>query len=138
MAGVLDQFPLLFAALKEELREELKADLGQGQWLDQEHSVIGRNRHIKACKRLIRKGSSSAYYDSTTGRWLIRASALDLEITRANRAMVESGKLPETVPPPPMTAMPPVKAAPLSEFPEPEDETGIYEREWLSKLAGGK
>lgn len=130
MAGVLDQFPLLFAALKEELREEIKAELGQGQWLDQEHSVLGRNKHVKACKRLIRRGSSDAYYDATDGRWLIRASAVDTEISRANMRMVESGKLPETMPPP---AMPLAKA-----MPREEDETGIYEREWLSRLGGSQ
>jgi hypothetical protein len=132
MAGVLDQFPLLMAELKRELKEELMAELGQGQWIDQDHS-IGRNRHVKACKRLIRKGSSDAYYDATTGRWLIRASALDKEISRQNRVMVDSGKLPETLPPP---AMPPVKALPRAET--PDDETGVFEREWFERLAGGK
>lgn len=136
--GALEQFPLLMAALKEELKAEVLHELGQGQWLDQEHSVLGRNRHVKACKRLIRKGSEHAYYDASDGRWLIRASQVDREIAKANRALAE--KLPETVPPPAPAAVTPLPSlvktrAPILE--EPEDETGIYERA-LSRLRGAR
>jgi hypothetical protein len=136
--GALEQFPLLMAALKEELKAEVLHELGQGQWLDQEHSVLGRNRHVKACKRLIRKSSPHAYYDSSEGRWLIRAAALDREIVRANRVLAE--RLPETVPPPPRLEPLPslVKTrAPSEEPAEPDDETGIYERA-LQRLRGAR
>ena len=138
MAGALDQFPLLMAKLLEQYGEELRAklldELGQGQWIDQEHSVLGRNKHIRACRRLIREDSPDVIYDD--GKWLMRASALDAEIVRANRLMVESGKLPESAPPPAMTpvpAMPLVKAEPESDA---EDETGIYASGWLERMRG--
>jgi hypothetical protein len=131
--GALEQFPLLMQALKEELKAEVLHELGKGQWLDQEHSVLGRNRHVKACKRLIRKASADAYYDASEGRWFIRASQVDREIAKANRALAE--KLPETVPPPaPIQPLPALAKAHPPEV-EPEDETGIYERA-LSRLRG--
>lgn len=118
MPGVLEQFPLLMAALKEELKRELREELGAGVWIDQEQSVLGRNRHVAACKRLIRRDSPDAYYDGTEGRWLLRASALDQEITRRNHELAE--RLPKTEPPPAL-----VKTTP----PEGDDDgTGIYER----------
>lgn len=134
--SAIDRFPLLMAALKEELKAEVLADLGQGEWIDQNHSeALGRNRHAKACRRLIRELSPDATYHD--GRWLIRRTALDAEIVRKNRRMVESGKLPETLPPPAMT---PVPALPLAktEAPEPEDETGIYAKGWLDKMRGAR
>lgn len=135
--SALEQFPLLMAAMKEEIRRELLDELGQGQWLDQDQSVLMRNKHVRACKRLIRENSPDAYYDGSGGRWLIRASAVDREIVRQNRMMVESGRLPGSVPPP---AMEPVPAMPIvkAEEREPEDDTGIYERQWLDKLRGAR
>jgi hypothetical protein len=137
--SALDEFPLLMAALKEELKQELREELGQGQWLDQEHSVLGRNRHVAACKRLIRHDSTDAYYDGTDGRWMLRARAVDNEILRRNRELAE--RLPQSEPPPAiapaMTPMPPVKAT-EAEHEEPQDETGIYQREWLERLRGAR
>lgn len=133
--SALEQFPLLIAALKAELREELLEDLAAGKWLDQEQSVLGRNTHIKACKRLIRKASPHAYYDASDGRWLIRASAVDQEIVRRNRALVEAGKIPETIPPPPAPSVVKATLRP-EELADLEDETAIYTREWLRKLGG--
>lgn len=130
--SALEQFPLLMAALKEELRRELLEELGQGQWVDQEQSVLGRNKHVRACRRLIRGDSPDAHYHA--GRWLLRASAVDAEVVRLNRRMVESGRLPETVPPP-RPVEPPMMAL-AKTAPEPEDETGIYERGWLERMRG--
>ena len=129
--SALDGFPLLIAALKDELRREILEELGQGQWLDQEQSVLGRNRHVAACKRLIRRDSTDAYYDGTEGRWLLRATAVDAEVQRRNRELARH--LPPTIPPPAMApVMPaPVKARELE--PEAEDETGVFERRLLEK-----
>lgn len=106
-------------------------------WLDQEQSVLGRNIHIKACKRLIRKSSPDAYYDSADGRWLLRSTAVDQEIQRRNRALAE--KLPESVPPPPppVTPMPTLVKTRVPVVEEPEGETGIYERA-LERLRGAR
>lgn len=143
--SVLDEFPLLMEALlkrhHDEMKQQLLEELGGGQWLDQDSSILGRNKHVKACKRLIRKASPDAHYDASEGRWLMRASAVDAEIVRLNRKLVESGKLPETVPPPAMT---PVEPRPLvkTEPPEAEDETGIYDRgvysAWLERMRGAQ
>jgi hypothetical protein len=138
LAGVLDQFPLLMAKLLEQYGEELRVklldELGQGQWIDQEHSVLGRNKHIRACRRLVTESSPDVHCQD--GKWLMRASALDREIQRANRLMLESGKLPESVPPP----MEPVAALPLAktEPEESEDETGIYASGWLDRMRGAR
>ena len=134
MAGALEQFPLLMAALKEELRRELLDELGQGQWIDQEHSVLGRNKHIRACRRLIREDSPDVHCQD--GRWLLRASALDREIQRANRLLLESGKLPENVPPPAMTPVPALPLAKTEPESDAEDETGIYASGWLERMRG--
>lgn len=120
------------AALKEELRREILEELGQGQWIDQEHSVLGRNKHVRACRRLIREDSPDVHCHD--GRWLIRASALDREIQRENRRLLESGKLDEPAPVmAPVPVLPLAKALPEA---EPEDETGIYARGWLDKMRG--
>src|SRR3989304_5376117 len=125
LAGALDQFPLLMAKLLEQYGEELRAklldELGQGQWIDQEHSVLGRNKHIRACRRLIREDSPDVHCQD--GRGLLRL-------------LRESGKPPEPVPPPAMTpvpAMPLAKAEPESDV---EDETGIYASGWLERMRG--
>lgn len=140
LSGVLDQFPLLMSKLLEQYGEELRTrlleELGQGQWIDQEHSVLGRNKHIKACRRLIRENSPDVHCQD--GRWLIRASALDREIQRANRLMVESGKLPESVPPPAMAPVPVMPLAKALPEHEPEDETGIYASGWLERMRGAQ
>lgn len=113
------------AALKEELRREILEDIGKGQWIDQSHpdAVLGRNKHIQACRRLMKEGSPDAHCHD--GRWLIRATAMDAEIARENRDLRDRGKL-DTEPPPPM---------PLAKT-EPEDETGIYERSLLARVRG--
>lgn len=134
-SGALSQFPLLMAALKEELKTEVLQALGAGQWIDQEHSVLGRNRHVKACKRLIRRSSPHAYYDASAGRWLIRAAEVDREIVRANKALAE--RLPETVPPPARVEPLPALAKTHPPEVEPEAETGIYERALL-RLRGAR
>jgi hypothetical protein len=133
--SAIEQFPLLLAALKAELLREVLDELGQGQWIDQEQSVLGRNKHVRACRRLIREGSPDVHCHD--GKWLLRASALDQEIVRANRLMVESGKLPESTPPP---AMAPVPVMPLAkaEPEESEDETGIYASGWLDRMRGAQ
>lgn len=135
LSGVLDQFPLLMAALKEELRREILEQVGQGQWLDQTQSVLMRNRHVRACKRLIRENSPDAYYDASGGRWLLRASAVDREVVRANRQMVASGRLPESVPPPAHAPVPMLAKTEPPEI-EPEDETGVWERALLERARG--
>ncbi len=127
-----------FEALLERVIRKQLPSTSHDLWLDQEQSVLGRNIHTKACKRLIRKGSPDAYYDSANGRWLLRSTAVDQEIQRRNRALAE--KLPETMPPPAPAAVTPLPAlvktrAPIPE--EPEDETGIYERA-LSRLRGAR
>lgn len=127
--AVLDQFPLLAEALQkweQEFREKLLSEIKAGEWLDQTQSVLGRNKHVRACQRLIRRDSADAYYDASAKRWLLRACAVDKEIRRINRAVAEQ------LPPP---APAPVKA-PAHPWHEvaPEDETGVYEREWLEKL----
>jgi hypothetical protein len=143
MSGALEQFPLLMVALKEELKRELLEELGRCQWLDQEHSVLGRNKHVRACRRLIREGSPDVIYDD--GKWLLRASALDAEIVRANRSMVERGKLPESEPPAalvepvrPTPKLPPMTLAKALPEHEPEDDTGIYASGWLDRMRGSK
>ncbi len=139
--SALEGFPLLMAALVRELKDELRRELSQGQWLNQEQSVLGRNRHVAACKRLIRRDSTDAYYDGTMGHWLLRSSAVDAEVQRRNRELARN--LPPSEPPP---AMAPVLAAPRKPLPglaqartpesDPEDETGIYERSLLERFGG--
>lgn len=134
--SVLEQFPLLMRKLKEELKEEVLEELGQGQWIDQAHSVLGPNIHVRACRRLIRRNSTEAYYSSSTGQWLMRASAVDAEIARRNEELAR--RLPKTEPPPPM---PLAKTEPPVSSPAPagseEDGSDVYEREYLMKLRGG-
>ncbi len=132
--SALEGFPLLMAALVRELKEELRRELSQGQWLNQEQSVLGRNRHVAACKRLILQDSADAYYDNTLGHWLLRSSAVDAEVQRRNRELARN--LPPSEAPPAMPA--PVKARELSPEREPEDETGIYERSLLERFGGGR
>ena len=141
MAGALEQFPLLMAALKEEIRRELLEELGRGEWIDQNHpnAVLGRNKHVKACKRLMRAESPDAHYHD--GKWLIRASAMDQEVQRANRRLVESGRL-DTDPPPapvePLDSLPKMPLAKALPEIEPEDETGIYALGWLERMRGAR
>lgn len=115
MPRVLEELPPLIAALKEELREELLEAVRAGQWVDTEHSVLSRNKHIGLCKRLIREDHAlpQAYYDAATKVWWARAGAVDAEVTRLNR--LRAVKLPE-----------PAKAPATPRPPQVEDE---YERE---------
>ncbi len=135
MAGaskVAGQFPALIAELKAELKAELLEEMGAGEWVDQDHTVLGRNKHIKACKRLMRAGTADAHFDRKDKRWLIRRTAYDREIAKSNRALAKTGVL-DSVPPPALAPlMPPVKAEPAS--PDVEDETGVYYLELLSKV----
>lgn len=137
--SVLEQFPLLMRKLKEELKQEVVEELGAGQWVDQAHSVLGPNIHIRACKRLIRRQSTDAYYSPATGQWKMRASAVDEEIRRRNSEHAE--RLPKTEPPPPVPAPLAKAEAPVSTVPletdDEDDGSAIYEREYLAKLRGG-
>jgi hypothetical protein len=115
---VLEELPPLMAALKEELRVELLAAVQAGQWVDGEHSVLSRNKHIALCKRLIREDHEPprAYYDAATKVWWARVGAVDAEVTRLNR--LRSVQLRE-----------PAKAPALPR-PAPEDD---YEREMRAR-----
>lgn len=129
--SALEQFPILMAALKEELKRELLEELAQGQWLDQGQSVLGRNIHVLACRRLISRDSPDAYYDATDGRWLLRGCAVDREIQRRNRmraaTFTEPAAKPEAITPPPLLL---AKAGPVSA----DDTTGVYERALLERV----
>jgi hypothetical protein len=135
MSGALEQFPLLMAALKDELRAELILEMRKGLWFDQgpgpQASILGRNRHVQACQRLIRKDSPDAYYDASTGQWWLRQGAVDREILRLNRKQAQ--KLPEKAAPmAPVVAEPlPLAKAEPSDF---EGETGVYERALLQRV----
>lgn len=134
----LAEFPFLMGELLKQYGERIRADilrdltkeLGQGQWYDQgpgpRASVLGRNRHVQACQRLIRKDSPDAYRDVSTGQWWLRACAVDREIRRINRVTAE--KLPmEPVPNEPM----PLAKTEGHEF---DDETGVYRRALLERV----
>ncbi len=128
----------LEALLERVIRKQLPSH-SHDLWLDQEQSVLGRNIHIKACKRLIRRMSPDAYYDSGDGRWLLRSTAVDQEIRRRNQEL--AGKLPESAPPPApaaVTPVPPLVKARAPVVDEAEDETGIYETQWLERMRGAR
>lgn len=111
------------------LQEELAANTTE-TWVDQEHSVLGRNTHITACKSLIRRGSSDAYYDSSEGRWLMRQRAVDETVAARNQDLAP--RLPPSEPPPPGSRPPLAKGCP-----DPEADTGVYESQWLERLRSG-
>ena len=116
--------------LRRALARDICEELGRGEWSDQEHSPLGRNRHVRACRRLIRQGSVDALY--TDGRWLLRCPAVDREIARLNQD--QSTRIPPSEPPAALVAMPPVKGAPVPV--EAEDDTGVYERALLERVRG--
>lgn len=100
--------------------------MGQGQWVNQEQSVIGPVRHIRCCRRLVREGSPDAHYNASTKVWWLRRDALDREIARLNQRAAER------LDAEPTPAPAPVAKARAPEL-DPEDDTGIYERDLLRK-----
>ncbi len=107
---------------RELLIRDIKAELLACEWRDQSISILGRNRHVKLARRLISEGSPDALY-TDDGCWMVRCTAIDTEIMRLNR---EKSALPLRLP---VRALPSIN---LME-PEPEDETGIYERRLLER-----
>lgn len=111
--------------LRRALARDIVEELRHGEWIDQSISVLGRNRHVRLAKRLIRACSVDALC-SDDGRWMVRSGAVDAEIARLNR----------DEPPAALnrTPMPPPLPAPGLARAEPDDDTGIFERDLYERV----
>ena len=118
----MDDLQLLqhFRTFREALAKDIAADVRElraGEWLDQTHSPLGRNRHVRCAKRRISEGKADALH--TGGLWLLTRAAIDQEIARINAEE------------PPRA----LRLAKTEPEPESDNDTGVYERQLLERVS---